>query len=157
MGSRRVLGSSKGSKTAGLEPDFGTGRQWRPLDQALEVLWQAGAWPSAHRCSTGKARAPPPRPPPPASATSTTPPEAQGCCCSCANNASRMAAPAPPPNRSCAWGLPPMRATRVSARWRFAGGWSGRSRRRGCQAVAWHSGGVGGLRGAGQQAKWDGA
>jgi hypothetical protein len=27
-----------------LEPDFGTGRQWRPLDQALEVLWQAGAW-----------------------------------------------------------------------------------------------------------------
>jgi hypothetical protein len=23
---------------------FGTGRQWRPLDQALEVLWQAGAW-----------------------------------------------------------------------------------------------------------------
>jgi hypothetical protein len=27
-----------------LEPDFGTGRQWRPLDQALAVLWQAGAW-----------------------------------------------------------------------------------------------------------------
>jgi hypothetical protein len=27
-----------------LEPDFGTGRQWRPLDQALDVLWQAGAW-----------------------------------------------------------------------------------------------------------------
>jgi len=23
---------------------FGTGRQWRPLDQALDVLWQAGAW-----------------------------------------------------------------------------------------------------------------
>jgi Domain of unknown function (DUF3427) len=23
---------------------FGTGRQWRPLDQALAVLWQAGAW-----------------------------------------------------------------------------------------------------------------
>jgi hypothetical protein len=23
---------------------FGTRRQWRPLDQALEVLWQAGAW-----------------------------------------------------------------------------------------------------------------
>ena len=44
MGSRRVLGSSKGSTTAGLEPDFGTGRQWRPLDQALDVLWQAGAW-----------------------------------------------------------------------------------------------------------------
>ena len=44
MGSRRVLGSSRGSTTAGLEPDFGTGRQWRPLDQALEVLWQAGAW-----------------------------------------------------------------------------------------------------------------
>ena len=29
----------------------------------------------------------------------------------------------------------------------LCGGWSGRSRRRGCQAVAWHSGGVGGLRG----------
>jgi len=27
-----------------LEPDFGTGRQCRPLDQALDVLWQAGAW-----------------------------------------------------------------------------------------------------------------
>ena len=27
-----------------MEPDFGTGRLWRPLDQALEVLWQAGAW-----------------------------------------------------------------------------------------------------------------
>jgi hypothetical protein len=23
---------------------FGTGRQWRPLDQVLGVLWQAGAW-----------------------------------------------------------------------------------------------------------------
>ena len=23
---------------------YGTGRQWRPLDQALAVLWQAGAW-----------------------------------------------------------------------------------------------------------------
>jgi hypothetical protein len=23
---------------------FGTGRRWRPLDQALDVLWQAGAW-----------------------------------------------------------------------------------------------------------------
>jgi hypothetical protein len=23
---------------------FGTGRQWRPLDQALDVLWQVGAW-----------------------------------------------------------------------------------------------------------------
>ena len=23
---------------------YGTGRQWRPLDQALDVLWQAGAW-----------------------------------------------------------------------------------------------------------------
>ncbi len=44
MGSRRVLGSSKGSTTAGLEPNFGTGRQWRPLDQALAVLRQAGAW-----------------------------------------------------------------------------------------------------------------
>jgi len=50
VGSRRVLGSSKGSTTAGLEPDFGTGRaererrQWRPLDQVLDVLWQAGAW-----------------------------------------------------------------------------------------------------------------
>jgi len=43
VGSRRVLGSSKGSTTAGLEPDFGTGRQGRPLDQALDVLWQAGA------------------------------------------------------------------------------------------------------------------
>ena len=31
--------------------------------------------------------------------------------------------------------------------WRFAGGWSGRSRRRGCQAVAWHKSGVGGLGG----------
>jgi len=28
----------------------------------------------------------------------------------------------------------------------LCGGWSGRSRRRGYQAVAWHSGGVGGLR-----------
>jgi hypothetical protein len=28
-----------------------------------------------------------------------------------------------------------------------ARGWSGRSRRPGCQAVAWHSSGVGGLRG----------
>jgi hypothetical protein len=33
-----------------LEPDFGTSRaererrQWRPLDQAPAVLWQAGAW-----------------------------------------------------------------------------------------------------------------
>ena len=44
MGSRRVLGSSRGSTTAGLEPDFGTRRQWRPLDQALDVLWQAGGW-----------------------------------------------------------------------------------------------------------------
>ena len=51
MGSRRVLGGSgRGSTTAGLEPDFGTGRaererrRWRPLDQALDVLWQAGAW-----------------------------------------------------------------------------------------------------------------
>ena len=25
-----------------MERDFGTGRQWRPLDQALDVLWQAG-------------------------------------------------------------------------------------------------------------------
>jgi hypothetical protein len=23
---------------------YGTGRQWRPLDQALDLLWQAGAW-----------------------------------------------------------------------------------------------------------------
>jgi hypothetical protein len=23
---------------------YGTGRQWRPLDQALDVLWQVGAW-----------------------------------------------------------------------------------------------------------------
>ena len=23
---------------------FGTGRHWRPLDQALDLLWQAGAW-----------------------------------------------------------------------------------------------------------------
>ena len=23
---------------------YGIGRQWRPLDQALDVLWQAGAW-----------------------------------------------------------------------------------------------------------------
>ncbi len=50
MGSRRVLGSSRGSTTAGLEPDFGTGRaererrQSRPLDQALDVLWHACAW-----------------------------------------------------------------------------------------------------------------
>jgi hypothetical protein len=33
-----------------LETDFGTGRaerewrQWRPLDQALPVLWQAAIW-----------------------------------------------------------------------------------------------------------------
>ena len=33
--------------------------------------------------------------------------------------------------------------------WRSASGWSGRSRRRGCQAVAWHKSGVGGLRGGG--------
>ncbi len=31
--------------------------------------------------------------------------------------------------------------------WRFAGGWSGRSRQRGYQAVAWHKSGVGDLRG----------
>jgi hypothetical protein len=31
--------------------------------------------------------------------------------------------------------------------WRFAGGWCGKSRQRGCQAVAWHKNGVGGLRG----------
>jgi hypothetical protein len=35
---------------------------------------------------------------------------------------------------------------KANAPWRSAGGWSGRTRRRGCQAVAWHSGGVGGLR-----------
>jgi len=32
---------------------YGTGRQWRPLDQALDVLWQAGActrWPGPCRC-----------------------------------------------------------------------------------------------------------
>jgi len=52
------------------------------------------------------------------------------------------------PSRSCASALPPTKATRASGRWRSAGGWSGRSRRRGCQAVAWHSSGVGGLRGA---------
>jgi superfamily II DNA or RNA helicase len=33
----------------------------------------------------------------------------------------------------------------VVQEWRSGGGWSGRSRWRGCQAVAWHSGGVGGL------------
>ena len=51
MGSRRVLGGSgRGSTTAGLETDFRTGRaererrQWRPLDQALAVLWQASPW-----------------------------------------------------------------------------------------------------------------
>jgi len=51
VGSRSVLGGSgRGSTTAGLERDVGTGRaererrQWRPLDQALAVLWQAGAW-----------------------------------------------------------------------------------------------------------------
>jgi hypothetical protein len=38
-----------------------------------------------------------------------------------------------PPNRSCAWGSPPMRAMRVNAPWRSAGGWSGRSRRPGCR------------------------
>ncbi|QVL54505.1 MAG: DUF3427 domain-containing protein [Cyanobium sp. M30B3] len=37
---------------------------------------------------------------------------------------------------------------RAMARRSLCGGWSGRSRRRGYQAVAWHSGGVGGLRGA---------
>jgi hypothetical protein len=56
--------------------------------------------------------------------------------------------PGAPTNRSCAWGLPATKATKASGRWRFAGGWSGRSRRRGCHAVAWHSSGVGGLRGA---------
>jgi superfamily II DNA or RNA helicase/HKD family nuclease len=205
---------------------FGTGRQWRPLDQALAVLWQAGAWreeliqllellaerplkqpqrrlhplpwalpvplrvhghysraeieaafgvltteaPWIHRegvlwhqasatdllfitlrksealfspstryrdLALGpslfhwKARAPPPPPPPPASATSTTPPAAPGCSCSCANNANRTAALAPPPNPSCAWALRATKATKANGRWRFAGGWSGRSRRRG--------------------------
>jgi len=38
------------------------------------------------------------------------------------------------------------KATRASGRWRSAGGWSGRSRRRGYQAVTWHKNGVGGLR-----------
>ncbi len=35
MGSRRVLGSSRGSTTAGLEPDFGTGRAERERRQWL--------------------------------------------------------------------------------------------------------------------------
>ena len=90
-------------------------------------------WPSAHRCSTGKARAPPPRPRPLASGISTTLSAAQGCCCSCASNANRTAAPAAPPKRLCVWGLPAMKATKASGRWRFAGGWSGSSRRRGCR------------------------
>jgi hypothetical protein len=37
------------------------------------------------------------------------------------------------PSRSCAWALPPTKATRASGRWRSAGGWSGRSRRPGCR------------------------
>ena len=45
---------------------------------------------------------------------STTPPAAPGCFCLCANTANRTAAPAPPPNRSCAWGLPPTKATKAS-------------------------------------------
>jgi len=33
------------SCTATQKPGgYGTGRQWRPLDQALVVLWQASAW-----------------------------------------------------------------------------------------------------------------
>jgi hypothetical protein len=71
-------------------------------------------WPSAHPCSTGKAKAPPPPPPPPASAPSTTRRAARGCSCTaarkpaatCASNVSRTAAPVPPPNPSCVWGLP---------------------------------------------------
>ena len=35
---------------------------------------------------------------------------------------------------------------RPMARGNLCGGWSARSRRRGCQAVAWHKSGVGGLR-----------
>ena len=47
---RRELSLRPTATTAGLEPDFGTGwaererRQWRPVDQALAVLWQACAW-----------------------------------------------------------------------------------------------------------------
>ena len=191
---------------------FGTGRQWRPLDQALDVLWQASAWreeliqllillaeradrrlhplpsalpvplrvhghytraeieaafgvlstetpwihregvlwhepsqchllfvtwPSVPTCSTGIVRAPPPLLPPPASATSTTRRAAHGCCCLCGSSANKMAAPAPPPNRSCVWGLQPMKATKASGRWRSAGVWSGRSRRRGYRWWLW--------------------
>ena len=39
--------------------------------------------------------------------------------------------PGAPPNPSCASAFRATKAMRVSGRWRFAGGWSGRSRRRG--------------------------
>lgn len=85
------------------------------------------SWPSAQPCSTGKVRAPPPPLPPPASATSTTPSEARGCCWLCGSSAGRARSP----SRSYAWGTRVRRATRASARWQSAGGWSRRPRRLG--------------------------
>ena len=214
-----------------MEPDFGTGRQWRPLDQALAVLWQACAWREeliqllellAERPDRRLHPLPWALPVPlrvhgrysraeieaafgvlsddapwihregvlwhQASATDllfitlrksealfspstryrdlalgpslfhwesqSTPtggsPTGQRtihhasrgsrvllyrCAEACgyvrASNANRTAAPAPPPNPSYAWALRVTKATRVSGRWRSAGGWSGRSRRRG--------------------------
>jgi hypothetical protein len=63
--------------------------------------------------------------------------------------------PGAPPNPSCVWGLRAAKATRVSGRWRGgisvaagAGDPGGVAARLLCctPAVAWHSGGVGGLR-----------
>ena len=105
---RRELSLRPTATTAGLEPDFGTGwaererRQWRPVDQALAVLWQACAWRE----------------------------ELIQLLELLAERADRRFHPLPRPG--------PWR--------RSAGIWSGRPRRRGYHAVAWHKDGVGGLR-----------
>jgi hypothetical protein len=110
---------------------------------------------SAPRCSTGRARATPAPPHPPGSAPSTTPPAAPGCCWLCTKPeasmqpvaARRAADLAASPSRFAASASRGTKATRANGRWRFAGGWSGRFRRRGFPPVAWHERGVGGLGG----------
>ena len=92
------------------------------------------SWPSGRPCSTGRIRAPLPPPPPPGSGMSIT--RRPGgvtepfVCLGFARYESHEG--------KRIWFV---------TEWRFAGGWSARSRRRGCQAVAWPCSGVGGLRG----------
>ena len=76
---------------------------------------------------------------------------------SCASDANRMAAPAPPPSRSCAWGLPRMKATKASGSCSSTSG-DPLAARAGDPGGVVAGDGVGGVReGAGQQAKRDGA